>query len=697
MSVSQYIGNGIGLLYAVDNGGNIIMSEPNTPTGVRSMRINGAASAPIAALRSAVGTVTFTAAVAGNITAITIAGVNQIGANVPATAADTAATAADVAAAINGYTPPSGDDYTASVTGSTVYIYSTPSGGEVANGEVITVSVSAVGITTTKTPFSGGSGQTGNYDTSVGLKYYLNEKGNASRTSLSGATDVTKYIVVRGLQTGIVSKNLSVSASQLTGIDRSCAITQIFVDTESSAATDDLDFIEVVDFVVGDTIRLTQFTSSRVVTVTDASTSGGNIYLTNASPFPCQDNKSIELRLQSDSVLGLIWVENGRSVSQGYVTLSRVEARALASAGTIEIGQTYNIYDVGDDGIVLTGITSSLYSFDGEYVAVNPDYQNTSGDFDGTWNSGLSSATITKLYAWNGAMFESLTGSVGSDPSLDTTNWALVPKTDPRYVREIDFVQYDIDSNTVIRRTDKRSNLMVGNVSVTSFKWGSDAFTANTIIDTSNNWIQNSLGSLSNTYIACGTCSADSALLNMENCNIVGNTVGFTNTSGGYSIVGWDIRNKLPATFDMTKIYTPNSNENVVSINDSHSDLMATAPTITGNVMTLDSTYNYVGTLVVNQTGASISKLKVDSSVLIPFKKYKIVPIAGTTVGVTSTAIASALADGYILSTSATTITLTSVGTVGAAAYTDFCEVSLGLNLAAGFYVWGITNSKIYV
>jgi hypothetical protein len=698
--VSQNIGNGTGMLYATDlTATKIISCTRNDAEGVRNMRTLGAGSAPIAAERSAVATVTFTAVGgAGNITAVTIAAVNQIGGNVAATVGDPTQTATDVAAAINSYRPWSGVDFTANSIGAVLYIYSTPSAGQATNGQVVTVSVSNAAITTTKTAFAGGSSETGNTDSSVGLRFYLDPKGNASRTSFASAEEITKYIVVRGLQTGIVTKTLAVNTGRLTGIDRSCAITQIFTDTESSAATDELDFIETVDFVEGDSIRLTQYVSGRVVTVTDAATSAGNIYLTNQLPFNCEDNKSIELRLQYDSTLGLIWIENGRSTNQGYITLSRVEARALATTGAIIIGQTYNVYDVGDDGIVLTGITANLYSFDGEYIAVLPDYQNTSGDFEATWNAILGTATIGKLYAYNGVMWESLTGSIGTAPNTDAVNWQLVPKTDPRYVREIDFVQYDIVSNKVIRRTDKRSNLMVGDISVSSFKWGSDAFFANTIINTSNNWIQNSLGTLHNTYIACGTCSADSNLLSMDSCNLVGSGVSFTNTSAGFNpLTGWNVSNKLPATFDMSKIYVHNNFESVVTITDTHSDLMATAPTITGNVMTLDSTYNYIGTLIVNQTGSSITKLKVDSYSIIPFKKFKIVPSGGTTVGITSTAIASALADGYILSTAATTITLEAVNTFGAAAYTDFCEISLGYNLYIGFYVWGITNSKIYV
>lgn len=695
--VSQNIGNGTGMLYATDLAATKIIScTRNDKEGVRNMRTLGAGSAPIAAKRSAVATVTFTAiGGAGNVTAITIAGVNQIPSNVAATVGDPTQTATDVAAAINGYTPGSGTDFVANSVGAVLYIYSTPSAGQATNGLVVTVSVSNVAITFTKTDFAGGSSESGNTDSSIGLRFWLDPKGNAPRTSFASAEEITKYIVVRGLQTGIVTKTLAVNTGRLTGIDRSCAITQIFTDTQSSAATDDLDFIETVDFVEGDVIRLTQYVSGRVVTVTDASTSAGNIYLTNQSPFNCEDNKSIELRLQFDSTLGLIWIENGRSVSTGYITLSRVEARALASTGAIIIGQTYNVYDVGDDGIVLTGITANLYSFDGEYIAVLPDYQNNSGDFDGTWNGGLGSVTIGKLYAYNGAMWESVTGSVGSAPNTDAVNWLLIDKTDPRYVREIDFVQYDIDSNQVVRRTDKRSNLIVGSTSITAFKWGDDNFSGNTIINTSNNWMVNCIGSVAGSYISCGSFSCDTSAVIMTNCNFVGNTVTVVNIGSGISMYGWNVKNKLPINLDFSILYNTNNFENVVNITDTYSDLVAITPSISGTTLTLTSAYNYVGTLVVNQTGANLVKLLTDTGCQIPFKTFKVVTYANTTLDVTFTAKASAVA-GHLLSTAATTITLTNISNVGDATVCDFIEITYPLNIGAGDITWNTINSKVY-
>lgn len=691
--VSQNIGNGTGMLYATDLAATKIIScTRNDSEGVRNMRTLGAGSAPIAAERSAVATVTFTAVGgAGNITAVTIAGVNQIGGNVAAMVGDPTQTATEVAGAINAYTPGSGVDFVANSVGAVLYIYSTPSTGQATNGEVVTVSVSNVAITFTKTDFSGGSSETGNTDSSVGLRFYLDPKGNAPRTSFASAEEITKYIVVRGLQTGIVTKTLAVNASRLTGIDRSCAITQIFCDTESSAATDDLAFIETVDFVEGDVVRLTQYVSGRVVTVYDASTSAGNIYLTNQLPFNCENNKSIELRLQFDSVLGLIWIENSRSVSTGYITLSRVEARALATTGAIIIGQTYNVYDVGDDGIVLTGITANLYSFDGEYIAVLPDYQNASGDFESIWMALLPSVTINKLYAYNGVMYESVTGSVGSAPNTDVVNWLLVDKTDPRYVREIDFVQYDIDSNQVVRRTDKRSNLVVGASAISAFRWGDNTVAGNTIIGTTNNFLLNSIGDFQNNYVDAAFINVGSeATIAVYSSRLSGVGVNIVAFTSGWGITSWTVNTHSTVTFDFNYILQTDG----VIITDTFSTLKVTVDSshIAASVLTIPTYALTAGHIVLDATGLTISKIQ-------PFteQEIKFTTQMNTTIDIDITAKATA-AVYNIISNNITTVTLTnSIASPTDAMAEDFYIVAPPIANSSGIAVWQTVNSKVYV
>jgi hypothetical protein len=488
MSQIQNLGNGIGWIYAaLPNGSNtIVCVEKNTIQGVHNMRQIGTTTAPIVANRSAVGTIQITAVPsAGDITAVTINSVNQIGANVAVTVGQVDQTATDLAAAINTFTA-TGYPFTAEAIGDTIYVYSAPQDGALVNGFTITISVSNVAITTTTTAFSGGSNQDGVYDSNFGYEFYLDSSPSAtsSTINLSTAED--------GLQSGIFTESLSVNASaQLLGITRCSAFTNILTDTNSMNPTSDLTYIDPNGFVQGDVVRLTQFDSSRVVTVYDVSNAQvfpANIYLTNADSFYCQDNKSIELRLQYDPVLGAIWIENSRSFVPGPNIVTRAEMLNLITNNQVKIGENYLVTNAapnytGIDGIIITGIKTDAVSTSGQALFYLPDYNNQSltGKFVGAWNVQLTSVTISKYYSWNGLMYESLTGAVGTAPDTDAINWSLVPLTDPVYQKEVHTVQYNLSLNNIVKREDKRGNSVTGANSCQTFCWGNDKVTDNIV------------------------------------------------------------------------------------------------------------------------------------------------------------------------------------------------------------------------
>jgi hypothetical protein len=491
MSQIQNLGNGIGWIYAaLPNGSNtIVCVEKNTIQGVHNMRQIGTTTAPIVANRSAVGTIQITAVPsAGDIASVTINSVNQIGASVAVVVGDVNQTATDLAIAINAFSP-SGYVFTAEAIDDIVYVYSAPEDGALVNGLTITISVTNIGITTTTTPFSGGSNQDGVYDSNFGYQFYLDSSSFAtpSTINLSTAEDVSEYFVTRGLQTGIFTESLSVSTSaRLLNITRCSAFTNILTDTFSGNPQTDLAFIDTNGFVQGDVIRLSQQQAGRVVTLIDANVWGAtpaNIYLTDQTPFNCQDNKSIELRLQYDPTLGSIWVENGRSISQGYIAISRPDMITLINSNGVTIGQDYLIQGAGlQGGVLVQGIDEDAITQSGQLVSYVPDYQNLSGDFAGVWSPRLPNVVVGKLYAWNGAMYEALTTTTGADPSSDP-NYNLIFDTDPRYVKEIDNVQYNITNNTFVKREDGRGNVVYGSTAIAFFKWGCDTCYGNIITE----------------------------------------------------------------------------------------------------------------------------------------------------------------------------------------------------------------------
>lgn len=499
MSPINKLGSGVGYIYAtLPNTTTIVAVEKNTPIGVRNMRGLGAVSAPISAAKSSVGTIKITAAGTGNITAVTINGVNQISATVIVTTGDVGQTALDLATAINSYTP-AGYIFTADPIYDTVYIYSTPEDGAAVNTLSITVSVSDPSTTTTTTAFSGGSSQGGVVDTTVGLDFFLDPTATATANSINvvTASNVSAYMIVRGLQTGVYTDSMNINAQcSLLNIVRCSAFTNIKIDTFGGAASQNLEFIDPTDFVQGDTIRFVQESANRIVTLVDASKAttslSPNIYLTNTDPFVCQSNKSIELRLQYDSVLGPIFVENSRSITQAPNIVTRNTMQLLMAAGQVQVGENYLITDAaattnpGIAGVQVQGISNNTISSAGEALFYLPDYQNVSTTFGGIYNALMPSVTAGKNYAYGNLMYVNNTGSfTATVPPADVANWTLVAVTNVAYQKETHSVQYNIVTNQITKREDARGNIVTGLNACINFQWGNN--------NVSNNIIQNGL------------------------------------------------------------------------------------------------------------------------------------------------------------------------------------------------------------
>jgi hypothetical protein len=435
----QDIGNGIGYLYkTLPNGTTIVASERNTVDGARSMREQGTANAPVVAQRPAVGTITVTASGADTITAITIAAVNQILLPIAVVSAVPSVVAGQIASAINSFTPGSGFNYTAQAVNDVVYVFSPVANGAAANGLAITVSVTVGNVTTTTTALTNGSSDAGTYDSALGYRFYINAdySGPATPTSLVNAVEVTEYMTVRGLQTGIVTINSTVATDRLVGLNRSCAITQIIVDTESSAATDILAFIETTGFAEGDEIRLRNTTPSRVTTVEDAAVTTSpiltkNIYLVDRAPFSLTGRLSINLQLRNDPVIGgFVWVETGRSeVANGVIDVTIAQLNALCGPRQLKPNALYNVTDLGDYGTVVTAISPAEISPQGRMTRRVPK------NYVACWQPTLAAVAINSRYRYYNRVYRNTTGavSVGTDPATDTTNWTLEAITSNTY------------------------------------------------------------------------------------------------------------------------------------------------------------------------------------------------------------------------------------------------------------------------
>ena len=426
-----------GWLYkTLPDGATIITTEKNTTDGVRAMQQQGTANAPVVASRPAVGTITVSSvASTGNITAITIAAVNQIGANIVVASSTNSVVATQISDAINAFTPGSGDNYTAQVIGDVVYVYSSAANGSAANGLTITVSVTDVTIVTTTTDFTNGSSQIGVYDTTFGYRFYINADYNGTAavpTSLTNAVEITEYMTVRGLQSGIMTVSSTVATDRVVGLTRSCAITQIIVDTQGGAATDVLAFIQTEGFVEGDTIRLRALNSGRITTLEDATVTTSpigtkNIYLTDAQSYALDGLVSITLQYRNDPTLGVCWVETSRSIANSVVSLTRVAFVALIAARALIPGGVYFITDIGDGGTYVTATDTASYNANGTL------WRRIPTGYASCWRADMTAPTINLYYRYYQNVYQSVTGAIGTAPDTDTVNWLLVAKSNTTY------------------------------------------------------------------------------------------------------------------------------------------------------------------------------------------------------------------------------------------------------------------------
>ena len=147
----------------------------------------------------------------------------------------------------------------------------------------------------------------------------------------------------------------------------------------------------------------------------------------------------------------------------------------------------YHITDAGetDGGCYLRGLTTNSVSRSGAGVFLNLDFQNTTGNFVGIWTAALTPTINVTRVGWNGLTYLNITGTnTAQTPNLDTTNWTAQDKkvSPTEYVKEVDFILYDIINNKITIRHDKRGNIIENfdeakvpnRNSIEFFQWGNN-------------------------------------------------------------------------------------------------------------------------------------------------------------------------------------------------------------------------------
>lgn len=335
----QDIANGRGFIYLTQpNGTTILANLPNNADGYRQARMAGLVSSALTGEVLAHAEVQFTATPAGDISAITVNGINQLSGTVAATAGDPAATVLDLRDNINAFKPASGADYTAFALGDTLQLVVEPGKGTSVNGHLVAVTADA-GITTS--PASprvyGGSDPTEIFDGAFGYRFFLDAdygagdvsgEGTAVEGDLSNAIEITEFLVERGLQSKLDTTS-STLANDTLSVDRTMSVMTIDVDTEGGAGTDNLKTIEASNWAFGDIIILRAVNSSRVTTINNTTGAGENIYLQTSASFALGDiTRLLALQYYNDGGTAK-WIEVFRNPVLADTTISVANMRSV--------------------------------------------------------------------------------------------------------------------------------------------------------------------------------------------------------------------------------------------------------------------------------------------------------------------------------------------------------------------------------
>ena len=335
--LSKY-GSGVGYIYLTDLDNNIKYQMLNNESGRLKAETLMLVSSSLISNISASGTITATAG-GGTITNLSYNGVAIFNTATPISGSTVSDTATNIASAINSHI--SVPNYTAVSSGDTVTVYLEASEGSSLNGTVLASSVTG-STTITSTKLDGGSYPSGEIDSQLGYKVYLNSSTSASLNTIVGATDVTSGVLRKSSTSPYTVRDVTISSGSVS-IARDGAFTIVSVQTEGSVASDDLTSIDAGIFTDGDTIIIRGKEAGKVTTVKE----GGNIELGNNSDF-LTGAKEISLTLQF-SVSDNKWYEIGRSPGDS-LSVSSLRSASIATP----------VQGVTSEAINLGGITKAL-------------------------------------------------------------------------------------------------------------------------------------------------------------------------------------------------------------------------------------------------------------------------------------------------------------------------------------------------
>jgi hypothetical protein len=317
-----------------------------------------------------------------------------------------------------------------------------------------------------------------------------------------------------------------------------------------------------------------------------------------------------------------------------FVELTNSQMLELISNGTVDAGTYYKITNPinADEGVIVQGIvTNSNPSLQGSGIFLNADYQNV-GDYSGVsgyvgnlgiWSSVVQTVVVGNVVIWGNRHWKNVTGNWGSslnETTLDDS-WSLLPKSITNgYIREIDFIKYNVNTNLVIYRADKRLNEVDYYVSISDsislFQWGRDVVKSNKVFSLSGMQCTNSYCSFYGNYLTNESLLVDTSNINSLGCEINSNiltsnsTIYITNNTG---FVTYNTLNKATITIvnNNGNIYENQLNASLINITTNAGNVRLNSLTSGGRIDLTAINYSDIESNSITNKGSIYSSVNI--------------------------------------------------------------------------------------
>lgn len=337
--------------------------------------------------------------------------------------------------------------------------------------------------------------------------------------------------------------------------------------------------------------------------------------------------------------------------SGGLIEITYSDAQTAISGLLLSVGSYYKITDRADGGIILLAVSTNQFSLEGKGIFLNPDFQlvgqwelnwRTTGDIVGIWVAAdEGSFGNGSIVFWNGYHYLVIDdGSFdGSDPATNTTSYQVLTKSVANgYIKEVDFILYDFDNDSVIKREDKRNNSVNG---VAKFQWGNDNVYNNTFLSNAGKDIENQRGEFyGNTIADSGYITATNEFTGVFNYNLVGKST-------------WSVESNIDITkctlnqfhSGVTTLAFTAEGKTIDNLGSNFEANLDIATAFAAGTLTIPNTLNYIGIFrLVNSAGETIDKIEN-----LPTNHItRFYPTRGATQLFSHTAIGVAVADELV-------------------------------------------------